>query len=342
MTRAEQTAAPRPIRRLVPLLAAGLTVLWLGGCGSINTGAGGPNLSTAQPASSTKKKVAFAPIIGAPSTVSKSLESNLVSEVERHKVPVAKIATDKADYTIRGYVVAAPAAAGTELSYIWDVMDDKGKRAHRITGKEIVKGPKKGDPWGNVDEAVLKGIASKTAAQLAAWVPSNPPPAGTTAATHVSGTAPAAGTTAATAAPVKSATATKPSTPTKVAATRPGIVEAYVPSIKGAPGDGNTALATAIKRQLIRNGVKLAKASHKAAYSVRGNVAMGKATGGKQPIRIEWQVFDPAGKKVGTVSQKNSVPQGSLDGAWGKTADAAATAAAQGIVKLLPKSSAVN
>ena len=46
---------------------------------------------------------------------------------------------------------------------------------------------------------------------------------------------------------------------------------------------------------------------------------------------------DPQGKKLGTVSQKNEIPEGSLDGAWGKTAEQAAGAAAQGIVKLLPQ-----
>ena len=64
---------------------------------------------------------------------------------------------------------------------------------------------------------------------------------------------------------------------------------------------------------------------------------MGVGKDGKQPITIDWSVTDPSGKKLGTVSQKNEVPQGSLDGAWGKTADAAAAAAAQGIVKLLPQ-----
>ena len=64
---------------------------------------------------------------------------------------------------------------------------------------------------------------------------------------------------------------------------------------------------------------------------------MGQGKDGKQPIQIDWNVNDPKGKKLGTVSQKNEVPQGSLDGAWGKTADAAAAAAAQGIVKLLPQ-----
>ena len=48
-----------------------------------------------------------------------------------------------------------------------------------------------------------------------------------------------------------------------------------------------------------------------------------QAKDGKQPIQIDWQVKDPQGKKLGTVSQKNEIPQGSLDGAWGKTADAA-------------------
>ena len=64
---------------------------------------------------------------------------------------------------------------------------------------------------------------------------------------------------------------------------------------------------------------------------------MGPAKDGKQSIQIDWRVKDPKGKALGTVSQKNEVPQGSLDGAWGKTADAAAAAAAQGILKLLPQ-----
>ena len=39
------------------------------------------------------------------------------------------------------------------------------------------------------------------------------------------------------------------------------------------------------------------------------------------------------GKKLGTVSQKNDIPEGSLDGAWGRTADQAAGAAVQGIAE---------
>src|SRR5262245_52606326 len=66
---------------------------------------------------------------------------------------------------------------------------------------------------------------------------------------------------------------------------------------------------------------------------------MGAAKEGKQPIQIEWLVRDPQGKKLGTVSQRNEIPEGSLDGSWGKTAEQAAGAAAQGILKLLPQKS---
>ncbi len=75
---------------------------------------------------------------------------------------------------------------------------------------------------------------------------------------------------------------------------------------------------------------------------VEGKVTLGQPKDGKQAIQIDWRVRDPQGRSVGTVSQKNEIPQGSLDGAWGKTADAAAAAASQGILRLLPQAKASN
>jgi len=101
-------------------------------------------------------------------------------------------------------------------------------------------------------------------------------------------------------------------------------------TVTGATGDGNASLKDALIEELAR------------AYRVEGTVALGPAKDGKQSIHIEWTVRDPSGKKLGTVSQRNEIPEGSLDGAWGKTAEQAAGAAAQGIVRLLPQSKAVN
>ena len=69
---------------------------------------------------------------------------------------------------------------------------------------------------------------------------------------------------------------------------------------------------------------------------------MGAVSDGKQPVQIDWNVKDPQGKRLGTVTQKNEIAAGSLDASWGRTADAAASAAAQGILKLLPRATAVN
>jgi hypothetical protein len=91
-----------------------------------------------------------------------------------------------------------------------------------------------------------------------------------------------------------------------------------------------------MQRELNRNGIQLASGGAP-AYRIEGKVQVGAAKSGTQPIQIEWQVKDPRGNKLGTVSQKNDIPQGSLDGAWGQTADIAAAAAAQGVIKLLPQ-----
>ncbi len=70
-------------------------------------------------------------------------------------------------------------------------------------------------------------------------------------------------------------------------------------------------------------------------YKVIGIVNLASAGNNQQNIKIQWIVRDPRNKKLGTVTQKNKIQAGSLDGAWGGTADAAAAAAAQGIAKLL-------
>jgi hypothetical protein len=121
---------------------------------------------------------------------------------------------------------------------------------------------------------------------------------------------------------------------------------ASTPVVGGAPGDGNSALASALQRELSRHGVAITGRNDVTTYKVEGKVSMGAVKDGKdgkvQPIQIDWRVRDPQGKSLGTVSQKNEIPPGSLDGTWGKTADAAAAAAAQGIVKLLPQPKSTN
>lgn len=332
---------------------ATLTAFGLGGCetgASLFANNGDPNSVsiTGQPATTNAQmaKIAVAPVIGAPDAVAKQLEAQLASAIEAQKITVAKDPNAKAEYTLRGYVVSAREKGRTKVSYIWDVTDPSGKRVNRITGEEVLTGAQSKDPWASVTPQVVNTISSKTAGSLVTWLPTQ------SAAAVAMSTPPATGSTTPAAAPATTytppagATTATPSSPpaagpaTTGSIARDGGVTAIVPSVTGAPGDGSVALTSAIQRELARSGVALTEQANAQTYKVEGKVIVGEGQNGKQPIQIDWDVKDPQGKKLGTVSQKNEIAQGSLDGTWGKTADAAASAAAQGIVKLLPQTKA--
>jgi len=305
-------------------------------------------------------KVAVAPIIGAPDNVAKLIHQEFTSLIEKQRVSVAINKDERVDYTLRGYIVAAKDKNATKVSYIWDVTDPTGKRVNRITGEEVLSGNASKDPWAALTPEASQSIATKAANSFASWLANHASQAAAVASNAAAAQPAGVGaqTEMATAAPdAKSRTAAKPTAPTTVAAAPPppaapatttssiaraGAVTALVPSINGAPGDGSSSLAEAIRRELANKGVNVTDKPTTVAYRVEGTVTMGQAKEGKQPIQIEWLVRDPHGKKLGTVSQKNEIPEGSLDGAWGSTATQAAGAAAQGILKLLPQPSSVN
>ena len=300
--------------------------------------------------------MAVAPIIGAPESVAKQLQIQLTAAIERQQITVAKAPNDKAEFTVRGYVVSAREKAVTKVPYIWDITDQSGKRVNRITGEEVVSGAQGKDPWVAVTPQIIDAISNKTAGSLATWLQTQVPAAvaatgapGTPGVQPVAASGAGAGAMQTAASPSPSPLAPPQPLPKAAAAAqttgsidRSGAVNAMVPSVSGAPGDGSVTLTGALQRELARNGVRLTDKPSGQTYRVEGKVVVGEGKDGRQPIQIDWSVKDPQGKNLGTVSQKNEIPQGSLDGAWGKTADAAAAAAAQGILKLLPPQTKVN
>src|SRR5262249_20071009 len=111
-----------------------------------------------------------------------------------------------------------------------------------------------------------------------------------------------------TAASAAGSSAAAVATTSSISSDRP--LTAVVPNVSGAPGDGSTSLASALQRELSSKGISLANKPSTVAYRVEGTVTMGAAKEGKQPIQIEWLVRDPQGKKLGTVSQRNEIPEG--------------------------------
>ena len=353
MTTIDAAAAWRGNKSVAFAVFAAFIGFGLGGC---ETGASlfsnsDPSATVAgqapAPAAAQTAKIAIAPVIGAPDTVAKQLQTQLTSAIEAQRISVAHDPNAKAEYTLRGYVVSAREKGRTKVSYIWDVTDPTGRRVNRITGEEVLSGAQSKDPWAAVTPQVVDTISSKTAGSLVTWLP-------TQTATPVAMGGPASAQAGGTPAAVQTATPAQPYTPTASSSPSPtpsaaggppttgsiareGGVSVIVPNVTGAPGDGSVALTSAIQREMTKSGVSLTSAPSTQTYRVEGKVVVGEGQNGKQPIQIDWDVKDPQGKKLGTVSQKNEIPQGSLDGSWGKTADAAASAATQGILKLLPK-----
>ncbi|MEQ8825579.1 MAG: hypothetical protein RIC14_14520 [Filomicrobium sp.] len=336
------TAAAWSVRKSVTLMSFAVFLGFaLAGCSttgpSILSGDGSATQQLTQNAAQANaNQIAIAPVIGAPEQVAKQLQAQLTNSMQKRGIGVASGAAAK--YTLRGYVVSAREGTGTKISYIWDVTDPTGKRVNRISGEEITPASSGRDPWASVTPAVMTTISDKTATSLASWLPSQAPKAPAVAGaiqTAPAGAATAARQTASSTVQQARATANQAVRKTTTGSIGRGATNAIVPNVTGAPGDGSVSLTRAIRSELSRNGVTLASTASPQSYRVQGKVSMKQASAQKQEISIDWAVYNPQGKNVGTVSQKNAIPAGSLDGAWGRTADAAAAAAAQGILKLL-------
>ena len=350
MTDFDAATAKRGLNTLAAVTCVALIGLSLAGCAD-SAGSlfgGGPTAEVATPpaaaaapaATQPLARVALAPIVGAPDSVSKLVVQQFTASAERQRLKIVPDRDPTADFALRGYLVASRDKAGTKISYIWDVTDRGGKRVNRITGEEIGgPSPNPKDAWAGVAPSTTQNIADRTATSLATWVPSQ-----ASAGVPMASAGPAAQPSGVGAAsPVQQASHTAASQATTTAALPPsdGMVTA-MPTVSGAPGDADAALAAALQRELTRQGVSTTDRAGGGSYVVEGKVVLGQLADGKQPIQIDWRVKDPQGKALGTVTQKNDIPPGSLDGSWGKTADAAAAAAAQGIIKLLPQARSVN
>jgi len=269
--------------------------------------------------------IKMAAIVGPPSDVARKLTKKITSELKKRNIKVIK---GKAGYNMRGYVVSSSEDKGAKLAYIWDLNNKAGRKQTRISGEKSISGSRGKNPWKGVNDRVIAGIASDTADQLAGWLVKKKG--------GVVRTARATPQQKLRANRVRAGKA--PRTTASTGRTSRRIVMAMVMPVTGAPGDGKVSLTKAIKKRLYAKGIRLTSQRTDSVYQVRGVVQVGASRKGKQPIRIDWKVYDPRGKRLGTVTQKNEIPQGSLSGTWGPIADAAAGAAANGISKLLPKS----
>ena len=107
--------------------------------------------------------------------------------------------------------------------------------------------------------------------------------------------------------------------------------------VRGAPGDGNIALARAMHRSLTRIGVAIADDGDAGSHQIMGRVSVARDEGvvDDAALTIAWDVLQPDGRKLGTVTQSNRVSAAQLTGTWSALASIVARAGAPGIAQLL-------
>lgn len=350
MTREKKPAAQSAARRAASLLTGALIVAGLAGCG------GGlfQNSDSADASLKAKPSVALSPVQGVPQKYASKVNDQLAASIKEKGVKI--VDAKEAQYIIKPSYVAMPEPKqGTKVTYAIDVTDKAGNRVRRIEGEEVVSAKRGGDSWNHVADEAVQKVALKSATDVNAWIenPSAAAPApavaaATTPAAPVKAAAHTAPKTGSAKTPVQTASLASavdtpvaaPTKPVQTASASRSELVAVVPLVSGAPGDGKTALSDAMKRALSRQGIKLASASAPGMYKIQGQVEMGAAANGEQPIKITWVVVDPAGKQIEkTVVQNNKITAGALDKTWGDVADQAAGAAAAEVTKLLNKSS---
>lgn len=122
--------------------------------------------------------------------------------------------------------------------------------------------------------------------------------------------------------------ARKATDPASLAAGPPRV---RLAGVRGAPGDGNAALANRMRDFLGNQGYVIQDVADGAGYGLQGEVLVAAAGRGVQRVEIQWIVSRRDGEELGRVVQINEVPAGRLDRLWGDIAYAAAEEASDGI-----------
>lgn len=122
-----------------------------------------------------------------------------------------------------------------------------------------------------------------------------------------------------------------PTKPAHVLATLPAVV---LFPVDGAPGDGRVSLTSAMQVALARRSIRVSDNWEDDSLLLLGSVRTSVRAEG-QLVRIHWSVINNEGHEIGSVTQSNVVPFGTLDGSWGEIADVVADGGADGVMALL-------
>ena len=101
----------------------------------------------------------------------------------------------------------------------------------------------------------------------------------------------------------------------------------------GAPGDGDTALALAMKNALERHGILVV--GEGGDYLVEARITITSSQPGEQMLAVAWVMHGNDGKVMATINQNGAVAAGRLEQPWGGLARQIAEGGAEGVAQVL-------
>jgi hypothetical protein len=119
----------------------------------------------------------------------------------------------------------------------------------------------------------------------------------------------------------------------------------YVWPLEGAPENAAGPLRQAMENALKKRNYRVADSLDGAKLIIAGTIELGPQSAEPRPIRIVWSVMSPAGKELGKLTQKNSLPRQAMENRWGVLADIIADNAADGlsdVVVRLPRNALLS
>ncbi|WP_209015869.1 hypothetical protein [Roseibium sp. RKSG952] len=127
--------------------------------------------TTAPPRHVDTSKVSFAfePLTGIPGNLADQLSESIGNEASKQGLTLVRRVGAESTYRVNGYLSAAGDPSETVVFYVFDVVDNSGRRVNRISGSERISGTS-GDPWQAVSSTDLERIANRVVVRLEAWL----------------------------------------------------------------------------------------------------------------------------------------------------------------------------
>jgi hypothetical protein len=109
----------------------------------------------------------------------------------------------------------------------------------------------------------------------------------------------------------------------------------YFGAVSGAPGDGDSALALDMIRDLPGTDNVMVTDPSDADFTVNGVVKLQPDANNQTLVELDWIVMDSSKRKIGQVTQLHDLNLADITPYWGDVAAAAATEAATGVKEVI-------